>query len=424
MNSIFRNTLVKPGAVLALAMAGILGGGAAHAAGTASNTLITNTASLAYKVGGTDQNAIVSSPTGSTNGTGAPTSFVVDNKVNLTVTTSDVSPGVPVIPGQTIALATPTQVATFVVTNTGNTVQDFALTSLFNYTGATANVLGGTVTDTFDPSACLIKIGTAVSPTYAGATTGTFIDELAADAARTIYVVCAIPLAQIDGDIAAISLTASVLKGGLAGTQGSAYSTAELNATNTDAGIEIVFADTAGTDDIARDGKSSARDAFQVKSAKLTVTKTMAPVCDPFNGNTNPKNIPGSYVSYTITIANSGTTSAILGIVSDGLTSTLTFDPDLIQGLTAATCNAVGASPTPGVATNASGNVKVVARSATSYKTSGTADTDGVVLAVVLGVPTLSVDFGTVLPVVGSTYTAGELKPTEAVTVTFQAKIN
>ena len=427
MKSIFRNTLVKPGAAIALVVAGLLGGTAAQAAGTTSGTTITNLATLAYTVGGTTQTPIGSSATGNTTGTGTTTDFLVDNKVNLTVTTSDTT-FVTVVPGQAIGTATATQVATFVVTNTGNTVQDFGLSSLFSYTGSQSNVFGTTAVDTFDPSACSIRVGTAVSPTYAAATTATtttYIDELAPDAARTVYVVCAIPLTAVDADIAVISLTAQALAGLTAGTQGAVLTATPLTTANDNTKVDIVFADAAGTDDSARDGKASSRDAFKVGSAKLTVTKSATPVCDPFNGAANPKNIPGSYVNYTITIANtsSTSTSAALGIVTDPLNTALTFDADLIQGGSAATCAAVGLG---GVLTSTSGNnVKVAQtnRGINGFRTS-TSDADGVTLSGTLPNFSLAVDFGIVLPAVGSTYAAGELKAGETVTVSFQAKIN
>ena len=185
-----------------------------------------------------------------------------------------------------------------------------------------------------------------------------------------------------------------------------------------------MFADLAGTDDGLRDAKYSSRDAFKVGSAKLTVTKMATPVCDPFNGNTVPKNIPGSYVNYTITIANASTaaSSAILGIVSDPLSTALTFDTEMIVGATAGACTTVALG---GVRNDPSGNVKVVQtnRTIAAFKTSSSADSDGVALTVSGLISTLTIDFGTVLPLVGP-YAAGELKAGESVTVSFQARIN
>ena len=426
MKSLFRNTLVKPGAIIALAVAGLLVGGAAQAAGTGAGIPITNLATLNYTVGATAQNPIGSSATGNLTGPGTPTSFVVDNKINLTVATVDTS-AVSVVPGTS-------GVATFTVTNNGNSVQDFSLSPGFTLASGTTLFAGlNLVTDNFNPASCSAFVESAtVADGYQVATdTATFIDELIPDASKTVYVVCPIALTQINNDVAVVSLTATALVGGTTGQGAVLTQTAGADT----AGIDIVFADAAGTDDAARNANHSSRDAFKVGSAKLTVTKTVVPVCDPFNGNVNngAKNIPGSYVSYTISIANAAgaASSATLGNVTDTLVSSLALDPDLIlinQTLaasvpnstsTAAACNSVAS--TFGTATNASGNVNIVQtnRSINVFRTSSTTDSDGVGLSGSL----LTVNLATVLPL-QTGYTAGELKAGETVSVTFQAKIN
>ncbi|MFA6921285.1 MAG: hypothetical protein WC216_05535, partial [Gallionella sp.] len=109
----------------------------ALAVGTASGTLISNIATLAYSVGGVAQTSIGSSLLGNTSGAGTATTFLVDNKVNLTVVGGGITT---VTPGQVGG------VSTFIVTNQGNTVQDFSLTPANNITGT---VLGAN-TDNFD----------------------------------------------------------------------------------------------------------------------------------------------------------------------------------------------------------------------------------------------------------------------------------
>ena len=79
----------------------------ALAQNTPSGTSIDNTATLDYDVGGTPQATVTSNTA----------SFLVDNKVDLTVTALD-GALVVVVPG-TLA-----QVLTYSVTNNGNTVQD------------------------------------------------------------------------------------------------------------------------------------------------------------------------------------------------------------------------------------------------------------------------------------------------------------
>ena len=310
------------------------------AAGTLSGTTINNLATLNYSVGGVAQPAVGSSPTGNTTGAGTNTAFVVDNKVNLTLVTVDAA-AVPVIPGQTNV------VATFTVTNTGNTVQDYSLAAAQLATGTTVFATN----DNFDTGSCSTFVESGATAGYQAAQDiATFVDELAPDATKTVYVVCAsIPSTQINGDQANISLTATTATGGTAGTLGAI--SVQTAGTNT-AGVDIVFADPSttananGTDpgQTARDAIGVARDAFKVVSANLTVTKTVTPICDPFNGNVNQKEIPGSDVQYAITIANTGSSSATLSTVADTLALALAFDTRLNSGALPAT-NCVNGNP-------------------------------------------------------------------------------
>ena len=305
----------------------------AWAVGTASGTTINNLATLNYSVGAVAQTAIGSSPTGNSVGAGTNTAFVVDNKINLTVATVDVA-AVSVVPGQTSV------VATFTVTNTGNTVQDYSLAAAQLASGTTVFATN----DNFDTGACSAFVESGATASFQAAQdTATFVDELAADTTKTVYVVCAsIPSTQVNGDQANISLTATTATGGTAAALGAA--SVQTAGANT-AGVDIVFADPStvananGTDpgQTARDAIGVARDAFKVVSATLSVTKTVTPICDPFNGNANQKNIPGAAVQYAITIANTGSASATLSTVADTLTATLAFDPKLNSGALPAT---------------------------------------------------------------------------------------
>ena len=420
MKTLFRNTLTRPVMAIALALAGLAAGGAAHALGTAAGTAITNLATLNYSVGGAAQTAIGSSETGNTTGAGTATSFVVDNKINLLVATTDTT-FVSVVPGLTgVAGGNPNsalQVTTFTVTNTGNSVQDFSL--LAANLGNGTPLFGGT--DNFDGTSCVARVESGTTAGYDATDTATFIDELPANGVRTVYVICAIPVARVNNDVAVVSLTATALVGGAAGVQGAAL--VETTGANT-AGVDIVFADGAGTDDLARNANYSARSAFRVVTATLTVTKSVAAVCDPLNGSTNPKNIPGTFVRYTITIANTGAASATLSTVSDTLTSLVTFDANLITGAGGPATAATTCSVAGGTATSANGSGFLVPVTGTragfpKYFTT-TSTVDGIDLT---GGNVVNVNFGLVLPVEAG-YTAGELKATESVSVIYQVLIN
>lgn len=316
------NTSSPPRLAALLAGAALLGlvSQSALAVGTVSGTTISNLATLAYKVGGVDQTDIGSSLTGNPAGPGTATTFVVDNKVNLSVVGGGITP---VTPGQVGGIST------FVVTNLGNTVQDFSLAPANNIDGT---VLGGN-TDNFNGTGLIAFVDTNTNGIL-DIGEKQYIDELAPGASVTVTVRSTIPIAQANDDVAIVNLLATARAGGLAGTQGVAL--ANIGA-NTD-GLDVVFADTvAGTDDAALNANHSDRATYKVVSATLSVMKTATPICDPANGNTNPKYIPGAAVRYAITIANIGAGPATLTSLSDTLNGTLLIDPKLNSGALPAT---------------------------------------------------------------------------------------
>ncbi|MBG6077301.1 hypothetical protein [Polaromonas sp. CG_9.11] len=412
MNSLFSNPWAKSGAALTLALAGVLGGGAAHAAGILSGTDINNLATLNYTVGTTAQPAIGSSAGGNTVGAGTPTTFKVDNKVNLSLVESG-SLVASVVPGDT------NQVTTFVLTNLGNTVQ--------GYTFAGANTTGATIAgsaDTIDVSNLRVFVESGTTPGYQPLEdTATAILTLAPDATQTVYIVADIPTTATNGRQANVSLTATTT------TTGTATAVVQTTGANT-VGVDIVFADAATTElefvgaSPARDAKATARDAYKVVTATLTVAKTATPLCDPFNGSANQKNIPGALVRYTITITNSGASSATLNTITDTLVSTVTIDPNLVQG-TGTIAPATTCSLTTGTPTSAAGSGFQVTRTAAGTRTgfpksyTTTSSADGVDLAGSVITATL----GTVLPV-ETGYTAGELKTGESIALIFNVQIN
>lgn len=407
----------------------VLWGGSAFAAGTVSGTTVSNLATLSFSVGGVPQANIGSSVGGNTSGAGTATTFLVDNKVNLTVVEKN----------NTFTTSAPgsiTQVTAFNVINTGNTVQDF--------NAATANLASGTSlftrTDNFDATSCIVRVDSAptasVGDTFAAGTdTAVFIDELAPDGSRTVYVVCSIPAGQANNDFAVVSLTGTARAGGAVAadpTNALQVGAALVETAGADtAAVDIVFADAAGSDDLARAANHSARDAYLVASALISVAKTSLLLCDPFNGVTNPKHIPGAIVRWTITITNGGgaTASATLATVADTLNANTAFDVNLVTPTNATTCS----STPPGVPTSAPGrgfsiDVTGDGRAAgdtsfppTFLTTAG--DGDGATAAGLA----VTIDYAQALPADATgaiTYAAGELKPGEAVSVFFNVTIN
>ena len=256
--------------------------GAAFAAGTPSGTPVDNTASVDYVVGGLPQATVTSNTA----------TFLVDNRVDLTVTTLDVA-NIVVVPGM---LA---RVLSFTVTNNGNTTQDYALTPLadagdgFDAVNVNAFVDGNN-NGTYEP----------------GIDTATFIDELAVGVTVTVFIVSDIPLGANNGELANYDLLAQTANGAAPGIAGTVYAADDAANNDDPAVVQIVFADGAGSGDALRDGAHSSRSTYEVASANLQVVKTHAVVNDPINGPTRPKNIPGATLNYTVNLSNTGGTSA------------------------------------------------------------------------------------------------------------------
>lgn len=325
----------------------------AFAAGTTAGAQIDNQASLTYSVGGVPQAAVTSNIA----------SFLVDRRVTMTLTepgnaTTSVSPG------------SSGQVTTFLLTNTSNAVLDFGLALAQPVGGVAAH--GGT--DNFDVTAPIFRINTgasAGSATYdpVNSTTVTYIDELAADTSRYVFVLGNVPAPLANGSVAGVTLTAQARVSGTAGTQGVVL--AETAGANT-AGIDTVFADAAGATDALRDGQISARDDYTVAAPVLTILKTSTVISDPSNGTTNPKLIPGATVEYCIQVTNAaGGATAQAPAISDNVPTNTTFVASSIflnATVTGGVCNAdgtAGGTFTAGPPANVSGTLTDVAAGTT-----------------------------------------------------------
>lgn len=297
----------------------------AGAVGTAANTSIANQATVSYSVGGNAQTPIPSSPTGnSTPGGGAPTTFVVDNRIDLTVT--ELSGGNTLVtPGQL------NQVTSFTVANTGNGPQGYQLTP--------ANLAGGAVfgnTDNTDVANLRVFVDSNGNGTYdAGTDTATAIDTLAADASVVVFIVADVPGTTTNGQFANVQLSA---RAALPGTAGATLAT-ETAGADTPGAVDTVFGDAA------RDATEVAADQYAIESAALTVAKTSAVVADPHNGTTNPKAIPGAFVEYAIAISNTGAAPATGIQINDPLPASTAFRSGAYNGAASDVSITVGANP-------------------------------------------------------------------------------
>jgi len=374
----------------------------ALAAGTTAGTSISNTATLSYSVGAVAQTDIPSTSA----------AFVVDEKVNLTVVGGVTTN---VVPGATA------QATGFTVTNNANSPLDFSL--------AVNSVIPAG--DNFDPTACNVFVESNPIPDgyQVGTDTATFIDELAADGTATVYAVCNIPGSAVDTNTGFVGLTATA-RGDFTGVNGvyvpgAAALGAVINATlvaETTGTVDIVFADIAGTEgDAVRDAAHSARDTYLVASAALTVNKTSTLLCDPFNGITLPKNIPGAMTQWSIAISNTGSAAATLTSILDTLPATLAHDPGQAAGLTvpsnAATCVAGAGNQGFMVTASAARNIGGTPAVLTGYFTTNTAD------GLDIAGQAITATFATILPADGGHATAGLLNSGESVTIIFNTTV-
>lgn len=308
-----------------------------------------------------------------------------------------------VTPGSTV------QISKFILTNNGNSTQDYILAVNAALTGTLY-----TRTDNFNPTNCRAFADGNNNGTYEAANdTALYVDELLPDASRAIFVACDIPVNRVNNDFAIVSLSAQAAVGGTAGTQGAAV--AQSTGAKVLGTVATVFGDVAGTDDAVNDGIVSSRSAYLVSAATISFAKTVTPICDPFNNNSNPKLIPGAYARYQLSITNdaTATASATLTTVADALVSTLTFDPDLKAPTATACATAAPESQAGrGFKVTCSGTTRACNTTPIYVNTTGS-----------YTAPNVSLNLGTVLPA-ETGYTAGQVKPGETINVIFNAIVN
>jgi len=402
----------------------------ALALGTVAGTSISNQATLSYSVSTVAQTPITS----------AAAAFVVDAKINELAAGGAIT--TPVSPGQ-LNVVTP-----FTVTNTSNVTLNFLLTAQNNSNGTYTVLTPNDVVDNFDPATALTIYldngaggGTACDGILngtEGAAAITSIQDLAPGPTVCLLVKTDIPAARVNGDAMVISFKAQAAwpttlipaeeppAGGGAGQMGGSGVAVTASAgADTPGTIDVVLADGAGvaadagagiTVDNASDGYHSTYGAFRVSSAVLSVAKLATVICDPINGDSNPKNIPGAAVQYAVTITNAaGGASATLSQITDALNAALTFDPGLISGTGAGTNCVAGTGNQSASGFGAVNGAGVV----TSYAAPGSAAQAVTAGASVAG-QNVTIDFSTL---VGGAYSlvGGVLPANSFVTVYFNA---
>ncbi|MBL4712681.1 MAG: hypothetical protein JKX75_09350 [Gammaproteobacteria bacterium] len=425
----------KRNKLLSLALAGSFSlFGATNALAAAGDT-VSNRATLSYDVGTVNQ-TVIESGTGAGNsapgiGAGNDTDFLEDRLINFDVVRGG-STGT-VTPGGLL------QSVQYTVTNNGNGAQGFLLKGLNNVDG-TADPFGGT-NDEFDASAVqtFVEDGTTPGSFQSGEDTAAFVATLAAGASVDVYVVSTIPLVDsganplVSTNVAVMSLVAQLAipgstgiaadaiiaddngntsPGGTGFTNGAENVAAGVAATNADDPTteEVVFNDGVGTQegtgaaDVAQNAQHSDDSSYTIQSAELTVTKASAALWDPINLATSPKSIPGSFVRYTITIANAvGAADADLTTLQDVLAAELDLDADFGDGT---------AANNPTSAVGASIQITHVDNAVTNFCTAA-ADADGCDYTGGAG-GTIDVDINDIMGAVDAQLSAGE-----SLTITF-----
>jgi len=322
----------------------------AAAAGTAAGTTITNSITLDYKVGGVAQTTATASDT-----------FTVDRKIVLSTVSNDATT-ISVSPGQANVMTT------FTVTNASNATLDFALTPSQLSGGSAAHT--GT-TDNFNGTTMRIFVDVNNNGVYDSATdTATYIDQLAADDSRKVFVLVDIPLGRATGDVAGVKLNAQAAEATAAGSLGAIVT--QTTGANT-SGVDTVFAEGgASNGNVQYDGQEFALDDYTVQAAALSVTKTSRIISDPVNNTTNPKMIPGAVVEYCIAVSNAAGSATATNIsISDTLPTQTTYLSAFgikingsVSGSTCASDGAAGGTYASGVISGALADIQAGAANA------------------------------------------------------------
>lgn len=309
-----------------------------YAVATPAGTVISNIAKASYNISGTPQPIVETTPV----------NFLVDRKLDVNVSEANGTRTV-AAPGDQEAAY---KCLGFDVTNEGNALQDFVLT-LSNQAGG-ADPFGGT--DNFNVTAGLTAVVDDGDGICNAGDTADYINNLAAGGTVRVWIRGNIPLAQVEGDIAAIILSAQVRES--AGAPGAAI-TDDNGSIDIPEIVDDVFADGIGDTDANNDGKDSDTDSFIVAGAVVSSVKSVS-ILDP-SGGTDP--ITGAVLTYTISVTVSGSETALNVIITDPvpanttyMPATLTLDAGTLTDASDADAGDAGAS-TPGTVTVSLGNL-------------------------------------------------------------------
>ena len=288
--------------------------GNAFAAGTAADTLVSNTFTLSYDVGGVTQPPVTPP---------AATTFRVDRLVDVLV--ESFAPVTPSAPGSTA------QPLRYRVTNQGNDTHGYLLTAV-QEGGDDFNTTGAVITYYIDDGDGIYEPGgdDGAPITY---TSGTSTPDIPADRFLHVIISSNVPAAQTDGQTADITLVADTLEGGGSTTPVGPDADGENDIDVT----ENVLADDSGTsNENANEGDHSATNTLTVGAAAISAVKAVSVFSQDGSGcSTIPGTpatpideqyaIPGACIEYTITVENEGSALATDIDIGDNLQPGLEF---------------------------------------------------------------------------------------------------
>lgn len=269
-----------------------IGAPAAHAAGVAAGTAITNTATATFD--DPDGNPVTVNSN--------PSVVTVDELLDVVVARNDA--------GNVLVDAGVTDVPlSFTVTNTGNGPENMRL--------AFDASLGG---DQFDPTNVRIYLDNGdgifdpmVDTLYVPTINDPLID---ADDSRIVFVVADMPGVLNNGDLGNVNFSAEAVT--------------SITTLGPDApGTTFAGAGVGGTDAVV--GASGAYadivHGYYVSSVQTTFTKTQS-VADPYGGNSP---VPGAIITYTLTFDVIGTGSITNALITDPLPANTTYVPGSLR---------------------------------------------------------------------------------------------
>ena len=283
---------------------------------TPADTTVSNTFTLDYNVGGVPQPQITPP---------APTDFVVDRLIDLTVADE--------FNATTVPDASDVEVV-FTVTNNGNDEQGYAL----SFEEDPANPF-----DTETPASALPELAYYIDTTGTAAYDDTIATtaydstnppELMPDEVLWVVVTQDIAADAADGETSDVVLLAQTLVPNTSADDTDNFITSS-DSSNDLATVENVLVDEGGDDDAPNDGAHSATASYIIASADVAGTKTVSTYTDdvdsadcatiPGPAPAGGFNTPGACVEYVIEVTNDGSAPATDIEVGDLLPPYLTY---------------------------------------------------------------------------------------------------